>query len=245
MQACTPSSLASFSPAQLIVRTVWRGSGEERPSLLLRGALERHKLSRRRKPHGPEYGLDLASIRSTHPARRTLTFGRWMLPAVIPIVSCDLSQHEVPGSIWKGSLVEKIVLKVALLVTAALIFVGVASAATVRGITPVTVAGSPTCSTVGGFTYSASVKFSPPVNGATADGVHIFFDGTTVGWYVLREIRDLNIRAVIVKGGPNGNVYVYPGGDYSDDGLQAPLNTKNGKPYTPGYVTFCYDVATS
>jgi hypothetical protein len=131
------------------------------------------------------------------------------------------------------------------LVTAALVIVGVSSAGTVRGITPVTVAGNPTCSTLSGVTYSSEVKFNPPVNGASTDGIYIFVNGNVVGWYVLREIRDITVRAVIVKGGSNANVYVYPGGDYSDGGLQTPLNPKNGKPYDPGYVTFCYDLGTS
>jgi hypothetical protein len=141
-------------------------------------------------------------------------------------------------------LVQKFVLRVALLVTAALVFVGASSAGTVRGITPVTVAGSPTCSTLSGVTYSAETRFTSPINGANADGIYIFVDGNVVGWYVLREIRDINVRAVIVKGGPNANVYVYPGGDYSDGGLLTPLNPKNGKPYGLGYVIFCYDLAT-
>ena len=57
-------------------------------------------------------------------------------------------------------------------------------------------------------------------------------------------IRDVTVRAVIVKGGSNANVYVYPRGDYSDGGLQTPVNPKSGKPYGLGYVTFCYDLAT-
>jgi hypothetical protein len=145
----------------------------------------------------------------------------------------------------KGEPVRKFMFKVTLLAMAALVVVGVSSAATVRGIVPVTVAGNPTCADLTGVSSSASVKFSPPVNGATADGVHIFFDGNAVGWYVLRGVRDLNVRAVIVKGASNASVYVYPGGDYSDDGLVTPLNPKNGKSPAPGSVSFCYDVATS
>jgi hypothetical protein len=151
-------------------------------------------------------------------------------------------QARVTGG--KELRVRKFVLRVGLVLTAALVIVGVSSAGTFRGITPVTVTGNPTCSSVSGLTYSAEVKFSPPVHGATADGVYIFVESNVVGWYVLRDIRDVTVRAAIVKGGTNANVYVYPGGDYSDGGLQAPLNPKNGKPYAPGYVIFCYDLGT-
>ena len=136
------------------------------------------------------------------------------------------------------------VIRVMFLLTAALVIVGVSSAGTVRGITPVTLTGKATCSSVPGLTYSAEVKFSPPVHGASADGLYIFVESNVVGWYVLRDIRDVTVRAAIVKGGTSANVYVYPGGDYSDGGLQAPLNPKNGKPYAPGYVIFCYDLGT-
>ena len=50
----------------------------------------------------------------------------------------------------------------------------------------------------------------------------------------------MNIRAVIVKGGKTSNVYVYPGGDYSDGGLSAPTNPKNGKPADLGAVMVCF-----
>jgi hypothetical protein len=68
--------------------------------------------------------------------------------------------------------------------------------------------------------------------------MHFVLDENGVGWFVL---FNENVRAVIVKGGPNANVYRYPGGDFSDGSLSTPLNPKNGKPYGPGSVTFCFD----
>ena len=71
----------------------------------------------------------------------------------------------------------------------------------------------------------------------------VLVDGNIFQWYVLRDVRDLNVRAVIVKGGKTSNVYVYPGGDYSDGGLSAPTNPKNGKPADLGAVSVCFDPA--
>jgi hypothetical protein len=121
---------------------------------------------------------------------------------------------------------------------------GAISAATDRGIVPFVASGNPACSELSGVSWSESVKFSPPVNGSNANGVHLLVDGNTFQWFVLRDVRDLNVRAVIVKGGKTSNVYVYPGGDYSDGGLSAPTNPKNGKPADLGAVTVCFDPAS-
>jgi hypothetical protein len=141
--------------------------------------------------------------------------------------------------------VKRFLLRAAFATSIALAVVGAASAATVRGIVPVTVAGNPSCSELSGVSSSESVKFSPPVHGASANGLFILVDGKSLGWYVLREIRDISVRAVIVKGGSNSNVYIYPGSDYSDGPLFAPTNPKNGRPYDLGAATFCFDVATA
>jgi hypothetical protein len=127
----------------------------------------------------------------------------------------------------------------------ALAVVGTSSGATFRGITPHVVSGYPSCSQLGGVSSSGSVTFSPPVNGASSNGLFLLVDSkSSFGWYVLRDVRDIAVRAVIVKGGPSSNVYVYPGGDYSDGPLTAPTNPKNGKPYDVGAATFCFDVAS-
>lgn len=119
---------------------------------------------------------------------------------------------------------------------------GASAAATVRGIVPFIASGNPGCSDLSGVSWSESVKFSPPVNGSSAGGVTLLVDGKIFQWYVVREVRDLNVRAVIVKGGKTSNVYVYPGGDFSDGGLSAPTN-KNGSPADLGSVTVCFDLA--
>ena len=89
------------------------------------------------------------------------------------------------------------------------------------------------------------MTFSPPLNGASSNGLFLLVNNSSsVGWYVLPDVRDIAVRAVIVKGGPSSNVYLYPGGDYSDGPLTAPTNPKNGKPYDVGAATFCFNVAS-
>ena len=114
------------------------------------------------------------------------------------------------------------------------------SAATVRGIVPFVMAGNVSCSQLSGVTWTESATFSPVVNGASANGVNVLVSSsTTFGWYVVPDVRDVSVRAVIVKGGPNSNVYIYPGSDYSDGPMTAPTNPKNGKLYDVGLATFC------
>jgi hypothetical protein len=121
---------------------------------------------------------------------------------------------------------------------AALVVAGVAAGASYRGIQPFTIAGNPTCRDVPGLSFSSQVKFSPALNGASAGGVHIFVDGNKVGWYTLGDVL---VKAAIVKGGANANVYRYPGtDDFSDGTLLPPLNSKTGRAYDLGGVTFCY-----
>ena len=123
--------------------------------------------------------------------------------------------------------------------------VGAGSAATVRGISPFVASGYPNCSQLRGVSSSASATFDRPANGASSNGLVLLVDSSSsFGWFVLRDVRDITVRAIIVKGGPNSNVYVYPGGDYSDGPITAPRNPKNGKPFDVGSATFCFDVAS-
>lgn len=121
---------------------------------------------------------------------------------------------------------------------AGLVIVAASAAGSYRGVEPVVVAGSPSCKDIAGLSYSAEVKFAEPVNGSNLDGIYLLLDQTGISWYTL---LNENVRAVIVKGGPNANVYRYPGGDFSDGLIVPPRNPKNGKLYGLGYVTVCYD----
>ena len=137
---------------------------------------------------------------------------------------------------------KRTLLLVALVGSVALTVVGSSSAATVRGITPYVVSGYPSCAQVG-VSATNSATFTPPVNGASSGGINLLVDSSTsFGWYVDPGVRNVDVRAIIVKGGPNSNVYVYPGGDYSDGPITAPTNPKNGKLYDVGSATFCFNV---
>ena len=59
-------------------------------------------------------------------------------------------------------------------------------------------------------------------------------DGTYFDW-----AATLGIDAVIVKGGPNANAYVYVPEDASDTHLHPPIN--NTAPYGISHIEFCYD----
>jgi hypothetical protein len=61
-------------------------------------------------------------------------------------------------------------------------------------------------------------------------------DGTYLDW-----AATLGMDAVIVKGGNDGNVYVYPVEAFSDTDLHSPINPNNGQPYGISHVEFCYD----
>jgi hypothetical protein len=125
----------------------------------------------------------------------------------------------------------------------ALAIVGFAPAATYRGIEPVLMSGGVSCSDLQDV-GSYSVRFSSPVNGANQNGVYLFVQGDVLDWYVLDDILPA-VRAVIVKGGKNSNVYYYPypAVHFSEAGLVAPTNPKNGKSYGLGYAEFCLSPA--
>lgn len=127
-----------------------------------------------------------------------------------------------------------------MLATAAVAIVAVSAAAagTFRGIEPSVLSGNPGCADVPGLAYHTQVNFDSPQNGASASGVYLFIDGNKVGWYTQGDVL---VKAVIVKGGNNGNVYRYTSEqDYSDGGLLPPLNQKTGTTYTLGSVRVCY-----
>ena len=63
-------------------------------------------------------------------------------------------------------------------------------------------------------------------------------DDTYVEWE-----STIGIGAVIVKGGPSVNVYVYDQ-EPSDSGLIAPINPNNDKPFGLSNLTFCWNPET-
>jgi hypothetical protein len=117
------------------------------------------------------------------------------------------------------------------------------AAANAADVAPVSIPGNPTCLELG---YTHELKFDPPAAGTdSADGVTIEMTrdevsdplGTLVGWS-----SSAPIDAVIVKGGPNANAYVYPAESTGDEGLHTPLNGDTY--YGLSHVTFCWDDET-
>ena len=103
------------------------------------------------------------------------------------------------------------------------------------------VAGNPTCP---GNTIAA-VKVDPGANGLFAGFISVTnYNGTTFDWELLPG-SGWDMAAVIVKGGPNANIYWYDfagaGTDNSDTGLHAPVNHNNDKFYGISHIQFCVD----
>src|SRR6478736_4134197 len=132
----------------------------------------------------------------------------------------------------EGKSMRKLLLTVAAIVAAGLLIVTVGAAAgapppSYQGNAPVVYAGNPDCKDLTGWvnpnvTYSTQIKFVAPVNGTSGGGMNVALAantpvGTGIGWYV-NNAQD--VRAVIVKGGANANVYFYPAhpatGDFVD-----------------------------
>lgn len=118
----------------------------------------------------------------------------------------------------------------------------VASATTVHSahaasVDPVLEPGNPPCPE-----GTIEFKIEPPNPGVyeidgTGETVNVEINGDDVNWD-----STLCMDAVIIKGGPNGNVYQYdpPEESCGDEGLQAPDN--NGSPYGISHISFCYDL---
>nr|WP_279232074.1 hypothetical protein [Thermus albus] len=95
--------------------------------------------------------------------------------------------------------------------------------------------------TQAGVVFDGAYKVDPPVSGtytvdAYGNTITPTFsgDGKYVDWS-----STLGMTAVIVKGGPGANVYVYDPPATSDSGLHAPPNQGGNIP-TISHVTFCF-----
>lgn len=108
-----------------------------------------------------------------------------------------------------------------------------------EGIVPVYVAGNPDCVDLG-FAYGTKWDYPEDSMGGTyplgVGTVTWSTDGTYVDW-----LSTFGVDAVIVKGGPNANSYVYdpPTESFGDSGLASPINRDD--PYGLSHVEFCYD----
>jgi len=111
-------------------------------------------------------------------------------------------------------------------------------------IQPEFVAGNPSCSSLGLGDFE--LKVEPVADGTYSDGtltVNVDVRDTTAG-PVFDWTSDLGVDAVIVKGGPNADSYVYdpPQEDTGDTDLHAPVNPSNDKFFGLSHISFCYDL---
>jgi hypothetical protein len=113
-------------------------------------------------------------------------------------------------------------------------------------VEPETIRGNPTCS---GLISDGIIelKVEPVADGTFSDGtltvtidVRDTADGPVFDW-----TSNIGVDAVFVKGGPNGNLYVYDPEATADTGLHAPVNPANDKFFGLSHVSFCYDTRTS
>lgn len=106
-------------------------------------------------------------------------------------------------------------------------------------VTPIFVAGNPSCTSLG---FANGFKVDPPNAGTySIDGINtvtVTTDGVNFDWS-----STLGMDAVISKGGPNSNVYVYdpPAEATSDTALHSPINPNNGQPFGLSHIEFCFD----
>jgi hypothetical protein len=125
----------------------------------------------------------------------------------------------------------------ALVILTALVFIAKPAGAT--SVTPIFVAGNPSCTSLG---YAYGFKVDPPNAGTysidTINTVTVTTDGVNFDW-----TSTLGMDAVISKGGPNANIYIYapPAESFGDTGLHSPINPNNGNPFGLSHIEFCFD----
>jgi hypothetical protein len=106
----------------------------------------------------------------------------------------------------------------------------------------VVVEDNPGCADIApeGTTWT-ELKVEPPVSGQSSDGTLtvnlVVSDGQVFDW-----TSNIGVDAVIVKGGPDANVYFYDPESTGDTGLHAPVNPQNDMFFGLSHISFCYDV---
>jgi hypothetical protein len=103
-----------------------------------------------------------------------------------------------------------------------------APAGMAASVAPVVMPGNPSCPE---GTLELKIE---PVESGTFDGITIIVDNSSFSF-----TSTVPVTTVIVKGGPNANVYTYPLGTFGDTGLTAPINPNNNRPYGLSHVSFC------
>lgn len=116
---------------------------------------------------------------------------------------------------------------------------GLIPRATAASVEPIWVDRNPRCTDLG-YVYGLKFDYPEDSTGGTypigTGTVTWSTDGTYVDWS-----STFGIDAVIVKGGPNANLYAYSPESFGDDKLVSPTNPSNNKPYGLSHVEFCFD----
>lgn len=95
---------------------------------------------------------------------------------------------------------------------------------------------------ISGYAYSTGKQDYPFNSNSFGNGVSVTTDGTNVSWSITPPSGYCVANvAVIVKGGPNANVYYYNDGQSSDSGLASPINA-SGNPAGLSNLTICYNL---
>ena len=140
--------------------------------------------------------------------------------------------------------------------SALIVAVGVAHAAA-ASVTPTFIEGNPSCSDLGyeyGFKVDKGGKAAAGnwqqgtdgTSGTLPPGASVTvttLDGLSFDWLLSDFGTAGGMDAVIVKGGKNGNNYVYdPATEATQDtDLSAPINPKNQQPFSFSHIAFCWD----
>jgi LPXTG-motif cell wall-anchored protein len=113
-------------------------------------------------------------------------------------------------------------------------------------VDPVLVTGNPTCAdyTHGGteLKIEEGGELQTGDSGSYTDGtlvVDVKIYLTESGWG-FDWLSNFGVDAVVAKGGPNANLYLYSPLSTGDSGLHAPLNQTSGTWYGLSHISFCY-----
>jgi len=141
-------------------------------------------------------------------------------------------------------------MKCKMFIFCAVVMVTLLFAAT-SAVTPVYCPGNPKCSDINCTSQSCTGSGCPgesfKLDSGPWGGNHVIPE--TSCYISIEMVNDTHftftsnaeINAVIVKGGPNSNVYFYDPPVYSDtDYLSPPLNPSSGKYYDISHIEFCY-----
>lgn len=99
---------------------------------------------------------------------------------------------------------------------------------------------------VDGWSSSTSGSHRGACDGQGSCSLDPEFDNTVIisnndGLYFDWTASPFAIGAVVVKGGPEANVFTYDPAALRDTGLYAPINANNNKPFGISHVSFCWN----